>query len=77
MHKASKSLQTQVSAYPGEVLEVTEGANLGDRFSVSVTFVWAMPMSFVTTVCPCPCNEASFGLPKPSQGTWLWTVPLP
>ncbi|NQY58889.1 hypothetical protein [Cognatishimia sp.] len=35
MHKASKSLQTQVSAYPGEVLEVTEGANLGDRFSVS------------------------------------------
>ena len=35
MHKASKSLQTQVSAYPGEALMVTEGANLGDGFSVS------------------------------------------
>ncbi|MEJ5217339.1 hypothetical protein WG622_03755 [Cognatishimia sp. D5M38] len=35
MPKASKTLQTHVSAYPGEALRVTEGANLGDGFAVS------------------------------------------
>ena len=56
MHKASKSLQTQVSAYPGEVLEVTEGANLGDRFSVS------------GDLCLCDAYElCDNGLPVPLQ----------